>query len=154
MDIILKQDVEKLGKTGDVVKVAPGYGRNYLIPKKLAQAATPGNIKVAETEKIAQARRDSRDKEAATILAREIVKLTATIRCKTGDGGALYGSVTALDIADFLVAHKITIDKRKIQLEEPIKTIGQYEVPIRLHRDVTVSIKVIVEPEPEPETAS
>jgi large subunit ribosomal protein L9 len=149
MNVILKQDVEKLGKTGDVVKVAPGYGRNYLIPKKLAQAATPGNIKVAETERIAHARRDSREKEAATILAREIVKLTATIRCKTGEGGALYGSVTALDIADFLVSHKITIDKRKIQLEEPIKTIGEYEVPIRLHRDVTVSIKVIVEPEPE-----
>ena len=149
MDVILKQDVEKLGKTGDVVKVAPGYGRNYLIPKKLAQAATPGSIKVAETEKIAQARRDSREKEAATIVAREIVKLTATIRCKTGEGGALYGSVTALDIADFLEAHNITIDKRKIHLEEPIKTIGEFEVPIRLHRDVTVPIKVIVEPEPE-----
>jgi large subunit ribosomal protein L9 len=149
MNVILKQDVEKLGKVGDVVKVAPGYGRNYLIPKKLAQAATPGNIKVAETERVAHARRDSREKEAATILAREIVKLTATIRCKTGEGGALYGSVTALDIADFLASHKITIDKRKIQLEDPIKTIGEYEVPIRLHRDVTIPIKVIVEPEPE-----
>ena len=102
MNVILKQDVEKLGKVGDVVKVAPGYGRNYLIPKKLALEATPGNIKVAETEKVAQARRDHREKEAATILAREIVKLTVTIRCKTGEGGALYGSVTALDIADFL----------------------------------------------------
>ena len=149
MNVILKQDVEKLGKVGDVVKVAPGYGRNYLIPKKLAQEATPGNIKVAETERVAHARRDHREKEAATVLAHEIVKLTATIRCKTGEGGALYGSVTALDIADFLVAHKITIDKRKIQLEEPIKAIGEYEVPIRLHRDVTVPIKVIVEPEPE-----
>ena len=149
MNVILKQDVEKLGKTGDVVKVAPGYGRNYLIPKKLAQEATPGNIKVAETERVAHARRDHREKEAATVLAHEIVKLTATIRCKTGEGGALYGSVTALDIADFLVSHKITIDKRKIQLEEPIKSIGEYEVPIRLHRDVTVPIKVIVEAEPE-----
>jgi len=149
MNVILKQDIEKLGKVGDVVKVAPGYGRNYLIPKKLALAATPGNIKVAETERVAHARRDSREKEAATILAREIVKLTATIRCKTGEGGALYGSVTALDIADYLESHKITIDKRKIQLDEPIKTIGEYEVPIRLHRDVTIPIKVIVEPEPE-----
>ncbi|HTY64394.1 MAG TPA: 50S ribosomal protein L9 [Acidobacteriota bacterium] len=149
MNVILKQDVEKLGKAGDVVKVSPGYGRNFLIPKKLALEATPGNIKVAEIEKVSHARRDHREKEAATILAREIVKLTATIRCKTGEGGSLYGSVTALDIADFLVSHKIDIDKRKIQLEEPIKAIGEYEVPIRLHRDVTVPIKVIVEPEPE-----
>ena len=149
MKLILKQDVEKLGKTGDVVKVSPGYGRNFLIPKKFALEATPGNIKVAEMEKVSHARRDHREKEAATILAKEIVKLTAIIRCKTGEGGALYGSVTALDIADFLVSHKIDIDKRKIQLEEPIKAIGEYEVPIRLHRDVTVPIKVIVEPEPE-----
>ena len=149
MNVILKQDVDKLGKAGDVVKVKPGYGRNYLIPKKLALEATPGNIKVAEIEKVAQARRDHREKESATILAREIVKLTATIRCKTGEGGSLYGSVTALDIADFLTSHKIDIDKRKIQLDEPIKTIGEYEVPIRLHRDVTVPIKVVVEPEPD-----
>jgi large subunit ribosomal protein L9 len=149
MKVILKQDVEKLGKVGDVVKVAPGYGRNYLIPKKYALEATPGNVKIAEMEKVVQARRDSRDKEGATILAREIVKLTVTIRRKSGEAGALYGSVTALDIADFLITHKIDIDKRKIQLEEPIKTIGEYEVPIRLHREVTVPIKVIVEAEPE-----
>jgi large subunit ribosomal protein L9 len=152
MKVILKQDVEKLGKAGDVVKVAPGYGRNYLIPKKFALEATPGNIKIAEMEKVAQARRDHREKEAATILAREIVKLAVTVRRKSGEGGSLYGSVTALDIADFLITHKIDIDKRKIQLEEPIKTIGEYEVPVRLHRDVTVPIKVIVEAEPE-ETA-
>jgi large subunit ribosomal protein L9 len=152
MKVILKQDVEKLGKTGDIVKVAPGYGRNYLIPKKIALEATPGNIKIAEVEKVAQARRDHREKDSATILAREIVKLTVTVRRKSGEGGSLYGSVTSLDIADFLITHKIDIDKRKIQLEEPIKTIGEYEVPIRLHREVTVPIKVIVEAEPE-ETA-
>jgi large subunit ribosomal protein L9 len=152
MKVILKQDVEKLGKAGDVVKVAPGYGRNYLVPKKFALAATPGNIKIAEMEKLVQARRDHREKDASTILAREIVKLTVTVRRKSGEGGALYGSVTALDIADFLITHKIDIDKRKIQLEEPIKTIGEYEVPIRLHREVTVPIKLIVEAEPE-ETA-
>jgi large subunit ribosomal protein L9 len=103
-------------------------------------------------EKVVQARRDHREKDASTILAREIVKLTVTVRRKSGEGGALYGSVTALDIADFLITHKIDIDKRKIQLEEPIKTIGEYEVPIRLHREVTVPIKLIVEAEPE-ETA-
>ncbi len=149
MKVILKQDVEKLGKSGDVVKVAPGYGRNYLIPKRFALEATPGNIKIAEMEKVAQARSDHREKEAATILARDIVKLTVTIKRKSGEGGSLYGSVTALDIADFLITHKIDIDKRKIQLEEPIKALGEYQVPIRLHREVTVPIKVIVEAEPE-----
>jgi large subunit ribosomal protein L9 len=150
MIVILKQDVDKLGKAGEIVKVAPGYGRNYLIPKQIAAEATPGNVKIVEIQKVAQARRDHREKESATILAREIVKITVTIRRKTGEGGALYGSVTALDIADFLITHKIDIDKRKIQLEEPIKTIGEYQVPIRLHRDVSVPIKVVVEPEPEP----
>lgn len=150
MKVILKQDVEKLGKTGDIVKVAPGYGRNYLIPKHIAAEATPGNIKTIEIEKVSQARRDHREKEAATLLAREIVKLTVTVQRKAGEGGSLYGSVTAIDIADFLVAHKIDIDKRKIQLEEPIKTIGEYQIPIRLHRDVSVPIKVVVEAEPEP----
>jgi large subunit ribosomal protein L9 len=149
MKVILRQDVEKLGKAGDVVKVAAGYGRNYLIPKRFAIEATPGNIKIAEIERLTQARRDHREKESATILARDIVKLTVTIQRKAGEGGSLYGSVTALDIADFLVTHKIDIDKRKIQLEEPIKTVGEYQVPIRLHREVTVPIRVVVEPEPE-----
>ena len=154
MKVILKQDVEKLGKAGDVVRVAPGYGRNFLIPKRFALEATPGNIKIAEMEKVAQARRDHREKESAAILARDIVKLTVTIKRKAGEGGSLYGSVTAIDIADFLVTHKIDIDKRKIQLEEPIKTIGEYQVPIRLHREVTVPIKVVVEAESEPETTA
>jgi len=154
MNVILKQDVEKLGKTGDVVKVAPGYGRNYLIPRRLAVEATPGNMKIVEMEKVTQARRDHREKESAAILARDIVKLTVTIKRKAGEGGSLYGSVTAIDIADFLVTHKIDVDKRKIQLEEPIKTVGEYQVPIRLHREVTVPIKVVVEAESEPETTS
>lgn len=154
MKVILKQDVEKLGTAGDIVKVAPGYGRNYLIPMRIAVEATPGNIKIAEVEKLATARRDQRDKEAAALIAREIVKLEAVIRRKTGEGGGLYGSVTAMDIADFLVAHKIDIDKRKIHLDEPIKSLGEYQVPIRLHRDVTVPVKVIVEAEPESEAIS
>jgi large subunit ribosomal protein L9 len=152
MKVILKQDVEKLGKVGEIVKVAPGYGRNYLIPRKFALEATPGNIKIAELEKVSHARKDQREKDAATIVARDIVKITATVRRKTGEGGTLYGSVTALDIAEILAAHKIEIDKRKIQLEEPIKAIGDYQIPIRLHREVTVPIKVIVEPEPDGES--
>ena len=149
MKIILKQDVEKLGKEGDIVRVAAGYGRNYLIPKKIAVEATPGNVKITEIQRLAQARRDQRDKTAAGLLAREIVKLTVNIRRKAGEEGALYGSVTALDIGEQLAAHKIEVDKRKIQLEEPIKTIGEFEVPIRLHREVTVPVKVVVEAEPE-----
>jgi large subunit ribosomal protein L9 len=131
------------------VKVAPGFGRNYLIPRRFAVEATPGNIKITEIEHVAHARRDHREKESAALLAREIIKLTVTIQRKAGEGGSLYGSVTAIDIADFLITHKIDIDKRKIQLEDPIKTLGEYEVPIRLHRDVIVPIKVIVESEPE-----
>lgn len=150
MKVILKQDVEKLGRMGDIVKVAPGYGRNYLIPSKIALPATPGNIKITEIQRLAQARHDQRDKEAAGLLAREIVKLTLTIRRKAGEEGALYGSVTAIDIAEQLAAHKIEIDKRKIQLDDPIKSIGEFQVPIRLHREVNVPIKVVVEAEPEP----
>ncbi len=150
MKVILKQDVDKLGKAGDVVKVAPGYGRNFLIPRKIAVEATPGNLKIMEIEKVSAARRDQRDKQAASLVAQEIVKLVVNIRKKAGEGGSLYGSVTALDIADYLITHKIDIDKRKIQLEDPIKTIGEYQVPIRLHREVTVPIRVIVEAEVEP----
>jgi large subunit ribosomal protein L9 len=150
MKIILKQDVEKLGKAGDVVKVAPGYGRNYLLPKRIAVAATPGNLKIMEIERLNAAKRDQREKTAATLVAKELVKLVVTIQRKAGEGGTLYGSVTSIDIADFLTAHKIEIDKRKIQLDDPIKAIGEYQVPIRLHREVTVPINVIVEAEPEP----
>ena len=149
MKVILKQDVDKLGKAGDVVKVVPGYGRNFLIPKKIAVEATPGNIKVMEIERLALARRDQRDRVAAELVAKEIARLTITIRQKTGEGGTLYGSVTAIDIAEALAAHKIDLDKRKIQLDDPIKAVGEYQVPIRLHREVTVPIKVIVEAEPE-----
>lgn len=149
MKLILKQDVDKLGKTGDVVKVAPGYGRNFLIPRHLAVPATDGNLKIMEIERVASARRDQREKKAAEIVAREIAKLVVTLRRKSGEGGTLYGSVTSLDIADYLITHKIDIDKRKIQLEDPIKSIGEYQVPIRLHREVSVPIRVIVEAEPE-----
>jgi large subunit ribosomal protein L9 len=139
MKVILKQDVEKLGKTGDIVKVAAGYGRNYLLPQKIAVDATPGNLKIMEIERLNAARHDHREKSAATLVAKELVKMVVTIRRKAGEGGTLYGSVTPIDI-----------DKRKIQLDDPIKAIGEYQVPIRLHREVTVPIRVIVEAEPEP----
>ena len=148
MKVILKQDIEKLGKTGEIVKVAPGYGRNFLIPRKLAAPATEGNLKIMEIEQLAHARRDQREKKAAEVVARELSKLVVTLQRKSGEGGTLYGSVTSLDIADYLITHKIDIDKRKIQLDEPIKSAGEYHVPIRLHREVTVPIRVIVQAEP------
>jgi large subunit ribosomal protein L9 len=150
MKVILKQDVDKLGKSGDIVKVADGYGRNFLIPRRYAVEATDGNLKVMEMERKAAARRDHREKAAASLVAKDLVKIVVAIRRKAGEGGTLYGSVTAIDVADFLITHKIDIDKRKIQLEDPIKAIGEYEVPVRLHREVTVPIKVVVEAEPEP----
>jgi large subunit ribosomal protein L9 len=149
MKVLLKQDVDKLGRAGDVVKVAPGYGRNFLIPRQIAVEATPGNLKIVEIERRANARRDQRDKEAASLVAKDLAKLVVTIRRKAGEGGTLYGSVTSLDIADFLITHKIDIDKRKIQLDDPIKSVGEYQIPIRLHREVLVPIAVIVEAEPE-----
>jgi large subunit ribosomal protein L9 len=153
MKLILRQDVDKLGKAGEVVKVAPGYARNYLIPHHIAIAATPGNLKIVELEKLAHARRDQREKTSASLVAKELVKQVVTVRRKAGEGGTLYGSVTAIDVADYLLAHKIEIDKRKIQLDEPIKSIGEYHVPIRLHREVIVPIRVVVEAEAEPEAA-
>jgi large subunit ribosomal protein L9 len=149
MKVILRQDIDKLGRAGEVVKVAPGYGRNYLIPRSIAIEATPGNLKIVEMERRASARRDQRDKEAATLLAKDLAKLVVTLQRKAGEGGTLYGSVTAIDIADFLITHKIDIDKRKIQVDEPIKSLGEYSIPIRLHREVTVPIKVVVEAEAE-----
>ena len=149
MKLILKQDVEKLGKAGDIVKVAPGYGRNYLVPRKFAVEATPGNIKNIEIEKLALAKRDQREKDSASLLAKELEKLTVTVKRRTGEEGALYGSVTGQDIAEFLAARQIEIDKRKIQLDDPIKAIGEYQVPIRLHREVTVFIKIVVDAETE-----
>ena len=152
MKLILKQDVDKLGRVGDVVKVAPGYGRNFLIPRQIAVEATPGNLKIVEIEQRANARRDQRDKSAATLVAKDLAKLVVTVRRKAGEGGTLYGSVTSIDIADFLITHKIDIDKRRIQLDDPIKSIGEYQVPIRLHREVIVPVAVIVEAEVEPES--
>jgi len=142
MKVICETGCGKTGQGRGCGESRPGFGRNYLIPRKIAVLATPGSLKVTEIERLAQARRDQRDKTAAGLVAREIVKLTVSIKRKAGEGGALYGSVTAIDIADFLNAHKIDVDKRKIHLEDPIKTIGEYQVPIRLHREVTVPIRV------------
>jgi len=149
MQVILKQDVDKLGKTGEIVKVTPGYARNFLIPNHLAVAATDGNLKVIQQLKQAAAKRDMKEKAGAETVAREVSRLVLELSRKAGEGGSLFGSVTSIDIAEKLAAHKIEVDKRKVLLDEPIKSIGEYSVPIRLHREVTAHVKVIIQAEAE-----
>ena len=144
MEVILRQDVDKLGTRGQVVKVADGYARNYLLPKRLAVPATPANKKIVEQERQAQLRREAREKTEAEELARLLAGLSITIARKAGEHDQLFGSVTPQDISDALAQRSFNIDRRKIQLEEPIKQLGEYQVPIRLHREVTVSIGVYV----------
>jgi large subunit ribosomal protein L9 len=149
MQVILKQDVDKLGKTGELVKVTPGYARNYLIPKQLAVAATAGNLKMIQVLQQSHAKRDMKEKASAEVVAREVSRLTLELTRKAGEGGSLFGSVTSIDIAEKLAAHKIEVDKRKILLDEPIKSIGEYTIPVRLHREVTAHIRINIQAEAE-----
>jgi large subunit ribosomal protein L9 len=147
MEIILREDVEKVGARGAVVKVADGYARNYLLPKRLAVRATDSNKKIVEQEREAYVRREAKDVSESQDLAKLLTGVTLTFRHKVGENNHLFGSVTAKDIADALEAQKFHIERRKVQLEEPIRTVGEHEVTVRLHRDVTTNIKVVVEPE-------
>ena len=149
MEIILKENVDTLGRAGEIVKVKPGYARNFLIPRKLAVPANAGNLKRIEQMRQATAKRDFREKSNAELVARALTQITVEISRKSGESGNLFGSVTGIDIAESLAHHKIEIDKRKILLEEPIKSVGEYFVPVRLHREVTVQIKVVVQAEGE-----
>jgi len=144
MEVILREDVPQLGHRGDLVKVKPGYARNYLIPRKLAMPATAGARKQVADMKAANARKDAREKSGAESLAAQLGELTLTISAKAGEQDQLFGSVTTMDIAAALEAQGFNIDRRTIELEEPIKTIGEYSVPVRLHRDVTAAVKVAV----------
>ncbi len=144
MEVILREDIEKLGHRGEVVKVAPGYARNFLLPKKLAVAATASNKKIVEQERDAYLRREAKAKNEAEDLGRMLANVVITITQRAGEEGHLFGSVTAKDIADGLERQNYTIDRRKIQLEDPIKNVGEYKVPVRLHRDVTAEITVNV----------
>ena len=148
MEVILKEDVPKLGSRGEVVKVAEGYGRNYLLPRKLAIEATGANRAVIDQMKAAAQRRSVRDQADAEGLAQQMKELTLTFRRKVGEQDHLFGSVTSGDIADELDARGFTIDRRKLQLDEPLKVIGEFDVPVKLHRDVTASVKVVVKREP------
>ena len=144
MEVILKEDVLKLGHRGDVVKVADGYGRNYLLPAKLAIQATSANKAVIEQMKASSARKTIKEKAVSEDLARQISDVELTFERKTGENDHLFGSVTSGDIAHQLEAKGFTVDRRKIALEEPLKTLGEFHVPIKLHRDVTAHVKVTI----------
>jgi large subunit ribosomal protein L9 len=144
MEVILREDVEKLGNRGQVVKVADGYARNYLLPKRLAVAATAANKKIVEQERHAHLRREARDKADAEDLAKLLAGVVVTIVRKAGEQEQLFGSVTAQDISDALARQNFSIDRRKVHLEDPIKQLGEYQVTIRLHREVSAPVGVHV----------
>ena len=144
MEVILREDIEKVGHRGEAVKVAPGFARNFLLPKKLAVIATDANRKIVEQEREAYLRREAKAKNEAEDLGRMLAGVTITITQRAGEEGHLFGSVTAKDIADALERQNYTIDRRKIQLEDPIKNTGEYKVPVRLHREVTTDLNVNV----------
>ena len=147
MEVILKEDVVKLGSRGDVVKVADGYGRNYLLPRKLAIEASAANKAVIEQMKAAAVRRSAKEKTQAEALAKQFDGLSVSFQRRSGEYDQLFGSVTSGDIAEALARKSFDLDRRKIQLHEPLKTLGEFTVPIRLHRDVTTHLKVIIEKE-------
>ena len=144
MEVLLREDVDNLGRRGDVVKVAEGYGRNYLLPRGLALPVTEANKSAVERERKAHAARAAKEKAEVELLAGRLNGMRYIAPRKVGEHDVLYGSVTSGDIAEFLRGKGIEIDKRKIQLDEPIKHLGDYEVKIKLHPEVTASVKVLV----------
>ena len=147
MEVILREHVDNLGQRGEIVKVADGYARNYLLPRKLALLATEGNKKQIERERVKFDAKEADEKHAAQGTADRMGGLEIVITRKVGETEALYGSVTSADIADAIAAKGFEVDRRKIQLPEPIKRTGEFDVPLRLHREVVAIIKVKVMPE-------
>ena len=144
MEVILKEHVEHLGRRGEIVKVADGYARNYLLPRKLALAVTEENKRQIEREKVRAEAKDAEELKDARALGTKVEKAEISIARRVGEGDALFGSVTSADIADALAARDITVDRRKIQLAEPLKTLGEHTVAVKLHREVTTNLKVRV----------
>ena len=144
MEVILRQYVEHLGKRGDIVKVAAGYARNYLLPRKLALPATDGNRKHVERERKIMETREAEEKAGAEAIATRLATVDIAITRRVGDTEQLYGSVTAADIVDFLKSKGFEVDRRKLILPEPLKALGEFDVPLKLHREVTVPLKVKV----------
>ena len=154
MEVILKEDVANLGHRGDVVKVADGYGRNFLLPRKLALQATEANKAVIEQMKAAAVRRSAAEKVVAEELLTKLEPVALTFTRKAGETGQLFGSVTSADIAAELETKGFEIDRRKISLSEPLKSVGEYTVAVKLHREVTAHIKVQVAAEATEEAAA
>lgn len=144
MEVILREDIDKLGSRGEVVKVAPGYARNFLLPKKLAVAATASNKKIVEQERQAHVRKEAKLQGEAQDLAKLLDGVSVTITQKAGENDQLFGSVTSKDVAEALAAKNFTIDRRKIHLDDPIKQLGEFKVPVKLHKDVTAEVVVVV----------
>jgi large subunit ribosomal protein L9 len=147
MEVILKEDVNKLGHRGDVVKVADGYGRNFLLPKKLAMEATAANKVVIEQMKQAAVRQSAREKSEAELLVKQLNQVELVFERKVGENDHLFGSVTSAEIAQQLEHKGFNIDRRKLQLEEPLRQLGEFHVPVKLHREVTAHVKVTVKAE-------
>lgn len=147
MEVILRDHVDNLGRRGEIVKVADGYARNYLLPRKLALVATEGNKRQVERERAKLDAKEAEERRVVEGVAAKLANVEVVIARRVGDTEALYGSVTASDIAESLAAQGFSIDRRMLQLGDPIKRVGEVEVPLKLHRDVTVSIKVKVVPE-------
>ncbi len=144
MEVILKEDVDHLGQRGDLVKVADGYGRNYLLPRKLALQATAANKAVIEQMKQSAVRRSAREKAEAEQLVARYDALELAFKRKVGENEQLFGSVTSSDIAQALETQGMTTDRRKIQLEEPLRHLGEFHVPVKLHREVTAHVKIVI----------
>ncbi len=144
MKIILRQDYESLGHSGDIVEVKDGYARNFLIPRKIAVEATPQNLKIIEQERKKEEIKKSREKREAEQLAQKLEGVSLTAPVTVGEEDKVFGAVTSQDIAELLKAKGFDIDRRKIQLEEPLKALGVYDVPIKLHSEVEAKIKVWV----------
>lgn len=144
MEVILRQDVDKLGTTGQVVKVAAGYARNFLVPRGLAVAATASNKKIVDQVRQASLRKDAKSAADATELAKSMANVSIEIRMKAGENDQLFGSVTAQDIADQLAAKGFSIDRKKVMLDHPIRSIGEHKVVVKLHKDVSLEVPVNV----------
>ncbi len=149
MEVILLHDVEKLGNRGQIVNVADGYGRNFLLPKKLAVKATSQNRKWVDQQRVQFLKQSAKEQSEAEELAKLLAEVTLSYTRKAGEQGTLFGSVTAMDVAEGLTAQGFNIDRRKIQLDPPLKLVGEYDVHIKLHHEVTATIKVKVESETE-----
>jgi large subunit ribosomal protein L9 len=144
IEVILKEHVEHLGRRGEVVKVAPGYARNFLFPRKLALAVTDENKRQIERERARAEAKDAEELKEAQALQTRLEAVEIAIGRRVGENETLYGSVTSVDIAEALAARDLTIDRRRIQLADPLKTLGEHEIPVKLHRDVTAQLKVKV----------